>query len=203
MPELTFDEERHVYLLDGAVLPSVTTIISPLVDLSAIDPDILERARMFGTAVHMTAELHDKGILDMSTVDAPLMPYLEAWQRFMRECGWQNEEIEGRVVHPVYRYAGTFDRVGTINKRGRRVRGILDIKTGSEVGDSVGVQLAAYQNAYNYQHPTAKTITRWSVRLTEDRKYKLDEWTEPDDWFTFLSLLQIRNWKERRNGNRK
>ena len=30
LPELTFDERRHIYKLNGVALPSVTTVMKPL-----------------------------------------------------------------------------------------------------------------------------------------------------------------------------
>lgn len=58
LPELTFDERRHVYKLNGVALPSVTTVMKPLSGdvYDSIDKAILDRAAKRGTAVHNAIE---------------------------------------------------------------------------------------------------------------------------------------------------
>ena len=46
-PELTFEEERHLYYLNGLEVPSVTTLMKPLSSdfYSTVDPEVLNKAR--------------------------------------------------------------------------------------------------------------------------------------------------------------
>ena len=52
-PELTFDEATHLYRLNGAELPSVTTVMKPLSTevYGGVDEWVMERAAGRGTAV--------------------------------------------------------------------------------------------------------------------------------------------------------
>lgn len=45
-PELTFEEERHLYYLNGLEVPSVTTLMKPLSSdfYSTVDPEVLNKA---------------------------------------------------------------------------------------------------------------------------------------------------------------
>ena len=57
-PELTFDEATHLYRLNGAELPSVTTVMKPLSTevYGGVDEWVMERAAGRGTAVHNAIE---------------------------------------------------------------------------------------------------------------------------------------------------
>ena len=52
-PELTFEEERHLYYLNGLEVPSVTTLMKPLSSdfYSTVDPEVLNKAAKRGTAI--------------------------------------------------------------------------------------------------------------------------------------------------------
>ena len=57
-PELKFEENRHLYMLDGQILPSVTTVMRPLDNAlyQGIDEEIMKMAAHRGTAVHNAVE---------------------------------------------------------------------------------------------------------------------------------------------------
>ena len=183
---LTFDPAKHEYRWNGAVVPSVTQILTPLTDLSFVDPDVLRRASAFGTAVHYACELHDTGRLDEEALDPELAPYLAGWRKFCSEhaCTW--DLIEQRVYHPTLRYAGTLDRRGNVDG----YPSMVDIKSGTSLYPSVGPQLAAYTHASS---PTPAAYRRYAVRLYPDG-YELKQYTSPMDWPTFASLITIRNF---------
>ena len=189
MGKLEFDEAKHEYRLEGALLPSVTQVLKPLQDFSTIPEDILERSANFGTAVHLATTLWDQNDLDMDSLDPAIVPYLEAWKRFCDETKITFEAIEIQIVSEKYRYAGTLDRIGFLNKRAT----VIDIKTGV-VNPTIGVQLAGYLVAWNETH-VLKVTRRASVSLRKDGSYRLDFWDDKSDWATFLSLLQIHNWQ--------
>ena len=58
IPELVFEEEKHIYMLNGLEIPSVTRIMEPLSqhEYGAIDKWVLEKAANRGTAVHNSIE---------------------------------------------------------------------------------------------------------------------------------------------------
>lgn len=189
MSELLFDPVEHAYTVAGKRLPSVTQILSPLVDYSIVPRDVLERAQKLGTAVHRMTELYDLDDLDMDCLADELVPYLTAWIKFRAESGFVPETIEKRLYHPALRFAGTPDRSGLINGR----RAVLDIKKMLTLGPVIGLQLAAYSELF------AKNGTqiedRYALGLRADGTYRLAPFTDKGDWPVFLSLLTLRNWK--------
>ena len=194
---LTFDDQKHEYRHNGAVVPGVTGILSPLINLSFVHPEVLAAAQEFGTAVHLACELHDRDQLDMEALDPALVPYLDGWMQFCQDhqCVW--EGIEERVYHPTLRYAGTLDRCGRVDG----CLAVVDIKSGTSLFSSVGPQLAAYAHAATAQvgHPAlAASFKRYAVRLYPNG-YELKQYTDPTDWAVFASLVTIRNFCSQNN----
>ena len=68
-PELVFDEEPHIYLLDGVQIPSVSNIMEPLnrAKYDGISERTLDRAAEKGTIVHNAIE----NFLKFDIVDIP------------------------------------------------------------------------------------------------------------------------------------
>ena len=194
---LTFDAETHRYFWNGVQVPGVTTILSPLTDFSAVDPDVMRRASNFGTAVHHLCELEDLGEnLEDFVVDPALLPYLQAWKRFTGEWRADWTCVERRVFHPALRYAGTLDRAGTLLAPGepvhRRHAAVVDIKTSTSLYPAVGPQLAAYARAHD---PLAgSSLRRYAVQLKGDGTYVCKEYRDADDFATFSALLALRTW---------
>lgn len=191
---LQFDSDKHEYRFGGISVPGVTSILAPLVDYSMVNQELLERARLLGQAVHLTTELYDQDQLDFDTLDPVLVPYLDAWIRFRKEVDFQPIGIEQRVYHPSFRYAGTLDRTGIVRDK----MAVLDIKKMLVLGPVIGVQLAAYEKAVNVALPADcknRIETRYALGLQADGTYRLQQYQDPADWSTFLSLFNIKNWK--------
>lgn len=178
-----------MYRLAGAVVPSVSEIIRPLVDYSMVPADILEAAREFGQHVHLACHLFDIGELDWASLDPALAPYVRSWERFIEESGAVVVASEQPVVHQPLGYAGTPDRVLMWNERFV----VPDIKSTSVVPKSVGVQTAAYARAYQAMHSLSKEPERMCIHLQPD-KYRVHRRREPTDWSMFLSCLNLWRW---------
>ena len=187
----TFEAETHTYRVDGKVVPSVTTVLAPLVDYSKVPRAVLERARQLGSAVHRMTELYDLDDLDMDDLADELRPYLTAWIKFRAETGFVPETIEKRLYHPALRFAGTPDRSGLINRR----RAVIDIKKMLYLGPVIGLQLAAYQELFEKNGTHVED--RYALGLRADGTYRLQPYIDKSDWPVFLSLLTTRNWKEK------
>ena len=56
--ELTFEEEKHIYRLDGKYVPAVSTVMKPLSQVlyKDVDEAILNKAAERGTAVQNAIE---------------------------------------------------------------------------------------------------------------------------------------------------
>jgi len=195
---ITFNSEEHSYQLDGQPIPSVTTILKDagLIDFSKINADILDRASKFGSAVHLACELYDKGDLNEDHLDINLLPYLDAWRKFLKDTGFKIQAIEEKVASDKYWYAGRLDRRGRLFDKVT----VLDIKTGSGILPSTAIQLAAYQECVNQGlHMKDKVKEREVVQLKADGTYALapDKFFSKNDFSVFLSALNLKNWRAR------
>lgn len=193
-PDLfTFDEPTHVYRLGDRVLPSVTTIIKPVgIDYSAIAPDVLERKRQLGSAVHKACELDDEDDLDDETLPELLAPYVAAWRRFKTETRALVLLNERRLYHPRLLYAGTIDRLITLLGD----LWVIDLKTAADPAPSYGIQTAAYHELVEAHEPGRGEARRGTVHLRDDGTYKLHEYRNPNDLAAFRALLTLHSWKE-------
>lgn len=187
---LAFDETAHRYTHNGVVVPGVTSVLNNTLDsFACVSPEILERARVLGQAVHKATALYDLDDLVIESVDLLVLPYLEAWMKFRRETGFSPDAIEERVFHPRHFYAGTFDRAGPLFG----VRSLVDIKSGI-VLPSVGPQTAAYLEARNFRR-SDKLSARWVVQLNRDGSYRLEQLKAREDFSVFLAALTLSQWR--------
>lgn len=188
---LLFDPVEHAYTLGEKRLPSVTQTLAPLIDYSQVPKAVLERAQQLGTAVHRLTELYDLDDLDTENLSQELMPYLTAWMRFRAETRFVPELIEQRYHHPALNFAGTLDRTGLINGR----RAVIDIKKMLRLGPVIGVQLAAYKELCIRN--SVQIEDRYGLGLRADGTYRLVPFNDKGDWPVFLSLLTLRNFKDK------
>lgn len=192
---LTFDEAAHAYQWNGAPVPSVTQIISPLSDFSMVREDVMQAAQEFGRFVHLTCELYDRGELNEAELDPQLRPYLDGWIKFCNDSGAKWDTIELREYHDKHGYAGTADRKGIVFGD----PAVVDIKTSVSLSPAVGLQLAAYKNLGD---TASKPKTRrFAVQLRDDGTYRAPEFKDANDWPTFLSMLNVRNWAAKHSIN--
>jgi hypothetical protein len=194
---LTFEHEAHAYRWNGHPVPGVTSIIGSAIGdrFAHIMPEVLERKRKIGTAVHAACDLDDRGCLDEATVHPVCLPYLEAWRAFRRESRCVVTLSEEKFYHPTFGYAGALDRYVDINGG----KAIVDIKTGLP-GPLAALQTAAYAELVimNVTVDLADIrIRRFAMRVMPSGKYKVDEYTSPGDWRDFLACLAVHRLKER------
>ena len=185
---LSFDEALHEYRFMGQVVPSVTTVLKPLVDFGGIPAQVLALKADLGTRVHTACEFWDDDDLDDASLDADVRPYLDAWVKFKRDTGSVVLLNEQRVMEPMLGFAGTLDRVMTV--QGRKT--LLDIKTGAQISAAAGPQTAAYFRALGDMSVQDRAI----VRLRPDGTYRFDLMTGANDWSLFLACLAIHKHKE-------
>lgn len=191
---IRFDEAEHRYYDFRGEVPGVTRVLESqgLLTLPK-ESEALAFARDLGKAVHKATELHDRGELDADTVSPLVKPYLDAWILFKEQVGIEIEATELRVYEPNYRYAGTLDRLARWKHRGRRLtlHGLIDIKTGAPQR-ATGPQTAAYLNALPRSE---RKRVRYAVHLDTLGQYHLQGYYDPGDFGTFLSALNLYNWK--------
>lgn len=169
-------------------LPRVTAILQSVglgPDLSRIPEDVLETARDRGTAVHAAIEAITYGYHDAESVPPAIAPYLDAYQKFVAESGFEAKYAEIEVTHPTWRYRGHPDLVGFL--LGRRV--ILDAKTGGAEG--VEYQLAGYRMAWNAERPTEPVDAIASLLLRRNGTYRLVEHSAAEAEPVFLAAATV------------
>jgi hypothetical protein len=196
---LTFEAGPHHYFWMGKRVPNVTSVLSMLIDLRHVRPDVLEAARLEGVDMHRMIELEIKDDLDEHTLPAWLLPRLFAFRKFRDETGFAATMSERRVYHRAYGYAGTLDMVGTMRiPHGRKTKtatALIDLKRSFAAGRAIGLQTAAYARALESEEGQ-KITHRFALRLLADGTYRLEPFDSPTDFHNFLSCLTVHNLKE-------
>lgn len=181
---ITFDAATHTYTDEaGNVLPSVTTILGEvgLIDTTWFKPEHAQR----GTDVHEATAMVDRGEMDANDFPEWMHGYLDAWQLFKVDEGAKPEIIEQLVS--TRDYAGTVDRVLTIGGN----RWLVDIKTGRP-SKWHPLQTAAYAIALG-----DADITRATVHITKDGKYRVKPHPNPADIDVWNALMLWRSSVDR------
>lgn len=179
----TFDRKSHSYHLGSMAIPSVTQVLKScgLMTEWSMDPAALRR----GTRVHCFTEYLDQNDLDYDQVEDEELGYVRAWETFKKQSGFTIIRSEVKLYHPVFMFAGTFDREGMF-PTGDMV--VLDIKTGS-ISPATAFQLAAYEILIGAPRK------RVAVELHDDGTYKIEVFGNHRDQNMFLSALSMHNWK--------
>ena len=191
MSEFTFDEGKHEYRLDGAVLPSVSSILvaSGLLDTTWFTEEAASR----GTRLHkVLASIDAKHPPEESTEG--IEDRIDAWHRFKADTNFVPIEIEKPKYHKLYKYAGTKDRSGILGPNPKH-RVLLDIKSGAFNPVAHPVQLAAYNLMEE-----VPAIDLWVVELRADGSYRIHV-TNPDSQEAtrvFMACLTMRAWRGRK-----
>ncbi len=194
--ELTFEENRHIYRLGDAVIPSVTTLMKPLSETiyGTIDKEVLDKAARKGTAVHSAIETYSNfGIID---IDAENKPYFDGYLKFEDEhkvnlCG-----SEIKLYHKELMYAGTADMIAEVDGQ----LTLIDFKTSYSVSDMLcGVQLEAYNRALKSRDIDFKIQQKLIVHLKKNGEYALHSFkvNDVECWKVFTSLVTIYNYKKK------
>ena len=194
MPTLKFDEATHTYTLDGKVLPSVTQILKPLYDFSGITPEVLERKRQIGTAVHKAIELDLLDDLDSASLAPEVAPYFAAWARFRSEFQPESQGGGAEVKVHTEAYAGTVDLI--TGRVGHSDTWVIDYKTSAQVGPVVALQTAAYAHAAHEMGLVPHGPKRAALHLLPTGSYKLIEYKDRNDLRVFQSLLTVHQWRQ-------
>ena len=202
LPELEFDEDSHVYALNGVEVPSVTQLLKwlPGNDYAAVPEYILANAARRGTAVHEAIEYFIK--YGVEEYDEEQVPYVSAFKDFWNELGAvpignevpvYYDDTDNEEAKALYGtgYAGTLDMLAGI---GNQIA-LLDFKCTSKVyAKKYAIQLEAYAQALRkFGIVVDRKIV---VQLKKDGKYKAYEFPAQDtySWAVFRSLRVINNY---------
>jgi hypothetical protein len=198
--DFTFDGDHHLYLVQGRPVPSVTQVLHSTglgADYSMVSPEVLERKRLIGQFVHEATQYLDEGSLDLASVDPELQPYLCAYQRFLRESGFQPQLIEHRIVGSIggMLCGGTVDRVGMMNGQ----LWIIDLKCVERLYPGFAIQTAGYELLLPKPVVPPFKYIRAVLQLRPDGSYKMSPpYEDPSDLDVFRAALITTIWKMNR-----
>jgi hypothetical protein len=170
--DIVFDPVAHRYTLRDQFVPNVTHILMATGvtdDLSRLpNQAAVQRKRDIGTALHADSHAYDDGQLRLSDVHEEVRPYMDAWL----ECRATHDLVpltrERCVFDPTYWYAGTLDGVFLAQRRGINV--LADFCVGDSEAAAKRYQMAAYQRAYQLEHPDVVIHERWAIELDPSKK---------------------------------
>ena len=188
---LDFQEKDHTYRLNGALLPSVTTIMKPLSDnkYSSVRADVLGNAANKGSIVHNAIENYLKfGIEDISE---EYKPYFLAFLEFLSDKQPTILATETKVYHKHLRYAGTVDLVCIIDGEVF----LIDYKTTAVLMEMLTrVQLEAYAKAM--ESHDFRVDKKAILHLKKDGTYRLEphDNNDSESWLVFGALLTVNSY---------
>lgn len=187
-----FVEETHEYFLADRRLDGVT---ETLAGAGMIDSRFFtEESRTRGQYVHRASEFIDAGTLDWSTLDPVLVPYCEAYQKFIEDARPEIILSEKASYHPQYLYAGRLDRILKIHDK----LAVVDFSTGDPL-PAKDIQVAAYWQLalINEKISAPCGHTLW---LRNDATYRLSApigvMEMKRNFNLFLAALAICRWKQ-------
>ena len=189
----TFDADAHVYRLNGAALPSVTSVIRAVVPSWEVGDYFLQRGR----ATHYGCHLLDAGTLDHDTVAEEIRPRIAAWAKFRADFPAEIVASEMPYAHKMFRYAGTLDRL-LKDQHGDLL--VADLK--NSISPHVIPQLGAYSLLWTANHPTQKLRKAVAVELRDNGTYACQWLTAPElrrAEQTFLAMLTVYGFIQQHN----
>ncbi len=144
---LEFDDEDHIYICDGVIVPSVTTILkSKFDDYANVSRSVLEQASAKGTALHKAIEDYE------TTGEVSDLREFRNYLFLKKHYGFTNisnelpiiYEEDGRVL-----FAGRLDQIIEIDGK----LGINDFKRVSAPNkEKIAYQLNLYKIAYEQSY---------------------------------------------------
>jgi len=162
--------------------PHVTDVIALVRDMQWTPEAALTRGRHVHTATVLVDGGGDGSGLDLDSLHPVLVPYVDAYQLFLKAFKPDYIAIESNVTHNQYRYQGRLDRATDTE--------ILDIKCGGDRHPATGLQLAGYERAFG-----KRRRHRLALHLLPTGRYFVVEYKDRADFPLFLGLLNIHQWR--------
>ena len=160
------------------MIPSVTQILSPWSDFSGIRPEVLEKASVRGTRIHLACSNYASGFMIPSFTEGD-EPYFQSFQRWFDSTVEKVISVEMEYRCPVYQFQGHPDLVCVIKGDTTKIS-VVDLKTPRSISPSWRLQLAAYA------HLTGADRC-FSLRLSPEGKQAIAD--ENTDWKRDLNIF--------------
>lgn len=184
--DVEFIDVSHTYLVNGVIVPSITTILKNKFSnkYNGIPKNVLRRASELGTQMHLAIQQYEEQNIDCDLKE------LKNYKFLKRQYKWTCIENEKPVIlfmdnKPIA--CGRIDMIGSINNE----MGLFDFKRTSVLDkDYLGYQLNLYRIAYQQSYGTEIEFLR-GIHLREDvRKFVKIPINEE------LTLKLIEEWRE-------
>jgi hypothetical protein len=169
---IEFIEETHTYLVDGVIVPSVSTILSKTIfkdKYKDVPAFVLQRAAEFGTGVHLAVETSEWLGLDDDQY--------RVYQNYLELCKDENITPKAfeKIVRYEYEFIGRYDMEADVGG----LDCLCDIKTTYSLDiEYLSWQLSMYELASGKQFDKLYAIwlpKRKGAKLVEiERKSKED-----------------------------
>jgi len=189
---LTFEEENHIYRLDGEIIPSVTQVMSPLNNFDSIPESVLNAKTNWGKSIHRMIELFSYGILVEKTLSDAQKRVLEQYLLFLdaegRGYDFEDEITEYMMFDPRLKYAGKCDKIipGQL---------ICDLKTRPFDPTKDPIQLMAYYKLWLKSGGEPGKYEHRVLSLFKD-KYIFQKCSMKDAWPKFREMLEYHKLKQ-------
>ena len=193
--EVLFDEASHTYTVNGQEYPSVSTVLSSLMDFSRVPRDVLEHKRQIGRATHKCIELDEAGELDPDSVDEAVKPYFDSWLAFKATKPLRIIAAERIVYSTKHKCAGRLDfNVEFLDEP--YVYWQIDAKCVDRMSPVTALQTSAYLEFWN-ERETPRLTRRAGLQLQPDGSLaKLYPYKDRNDFNYFLNTLNVHRWIE-------
>ena len=184
--EFVYNEATRIHTLGGKIIPSVSNIVSPLVDYSEVPKDRLERKRDLGIAFHDAIRLYLHDDLDEESLDEQLIIPMKQFREFWLDYEFKNLPspaiiaIEKPFCNTKLKYCGKPDLVTEDAVYDWKLRKL------DPVGDPI--RMAGYAGLIG-DYPilsTRKIIVEFSL----DGRYKVHDAEKKQAWSFFRLLLE-------------
>jgi len=177
--------DPNKYVVDSYRYVSVTEVLSfsGWARYDKVDPVVLSRAAERGSLVHDATEEVDDGTFNVNEFREDLIPYIDGYEKFMREHEYEVLESEIVVFNHKYKYAGQLDRICMLDGK----KTLLDIKTSAQRKPEWGLQLAGYEMAYG-EELERRVALRVGLGF-----YEIDNYNNDNDYPLFLEAVKIVN----------
>ena len=181
--KLEFEEENHIYRVDGAIVPSVTQLLKRKFGgkYNDVPADVLKRAQEKGTMIHKVIECYCNGFDDNSA-------YTRNFKFLQKHYRFHPVETELPIILEFggKTYAGRLDLILEIGGK----NAVADIKTSYTLDrEYLGHQLNLYrlgvEQSYDY-----KISKLYGIHLREDVRKFVEIPIKEEEWL--LESLELK-----------
>lgn len=163
---IEFDEDSHLYIVDGVIVPSVTTILKAFFDdYTNVNRSVLEQASARGTALHEAIERYE------TTGQSSDLQEFKNYLFLKKHIGFKNIANELPVFyeeHGKVLFAGRLDQIIEIDGK----IGINDFKRVSAPNkEKIAFQLNLYRIAYEQSYHKQIDILSFTQLREDKRKF--------------------------------